>query len=503
MAFLQRIRFSKHLISYELKVKTIIYLFLIFLLNEKLSSQSQSGYKIVPIPGNINTQMQEFGPSLTSDGKTLYFYSKRNSQYTDIYKSKLVNGRWTTPIEVSEVNSPYDDQSPYVFGDESFMIFSSNRDGSFEFRLSNGQVGISRDLYYSEKVDGEWSIPATLSDLINTDEMEENPFLAGEYLYFTRYPFGDTSQAKIFRSRVYENNFLAPEELPYPINQRNTSNIAAIVSPDGKYLYFSSNRPGGYGGYDLYRSKILPNGKFGEPENLGDEINTEGNEAYLIINPLDNSFIFCRKKPDENYDMYVAKQTEELKPKEIEPPPALAIKPNLPVEKNKSTSKILPLLPKTTSPENENKLSQKEMKSQVEEDKIIIQKRIDKDIENINEAIKDKKKITLNSINFEMNSPFLLRESFPTLNALSDILLNNPEIKIKVTGHTDLTGDLEANKKLSWDRAESVRKFLVTKGVDSKKILIDGKGSTQPLVNSTSPEASKVNRRTEFEVLEN
>ena len=200
--------------------------------------------------------------------------------------------------------------------------------------------------------------------------------------------------------------------------------------------------------------------------------------------------------------MYVAKQTDDAKPNEIEPP-TQAIKPNIPIDKNKSTSQILPHLPKNISPESENKLSQKETKSQVEEDKIIIQKRIDKDIENINEAIKDKKKITLNSINFEMNSPFLLRESFPTLNALSEILLNNPEIKIKVIGHTDLTGDLEANKKLSWDRAESVRKFLVTKGVDSKKILIDGKGSTQPLVNSTSPEASKVNRRTEFEVLEN
>jgi outer membrane protein OmpA-like peptidoglycan-associated protein/Tol biopolymer transport system component len=482
-------------------LKLFSYITILIILNNSLFSQTSSRFQIVPIPGNVNTPMQEFGPSLTADGKTLYFYSKRNSQYTDIYKSKLVNGRWSTPSEVKEVNSPYDDQSPYVFGDESFMIFSSNRDGSYEFRLSNGQVGISRDLYYSEKVDGEWSIPATLSDLINTDEMEENPFYSGDYLYFTRYPFGDTSQAKIFRSKVYDNNFLAPEELPSPINQRNSSNIAAIVSPDGKYLYFSSNRSGGFGGYDIYRSKILPNGNFGEPENLGNEINTEGNEAYLIINPVDNSFIFCRKKQDENYDMFVAKQIEAPKSKEVETP-VIAINPNFPIEKNKNSKNISPLLPKNETEEKELNSSKKETKNQIEEDLIVIQKRIDRDIEKINEAIKDKKKITLNSINFETNSPFLLRESYPTLNALSDILLKNPDIKIKVTGHTDLTGDLEANKKLSWDRAESVRKYLVSKGVETKKIIIDGKGSTQPLVNSPSPEASKINRRTEFEVLE-
>ena len=85
---------------------------------------------------------------------------------------------------------------------------------------------------------------------------------------------------------------------------------------------------------------------------------------------------------------------------------------------------------------------------------------------------------------------------------MSEILIKNPDIKIKVTGHTDLTGDLEANKKLSWDRAESVKKYLMLKGIESKKITIEGRGSTQPLINSVSPEASKVNRRTEFEVLE-
>ena len=81
--------------------------------------------KVIPIPGNINTDMQEFAPSLTADGKTMYFYSKRNnSKYTDLFKSTLVNGKWTNPTELRALNSPYDDQSPFISDDEKFIVFS-------------------------------------------------------------------------------------------------------------------------------------------------------------------------------------------------------------------------------------------------------------------------------------------------------------------------------------------------------------------------------------------
>lgn len=460
-------------------------------------SQSQSNYTIIPIPGNVNSPMQEFGPCLTPDGKTLYFYSKRKSQYTDIYRSNLVNGKWSTPTEVKEINSPYDDQSPFIYTNEKFMIFSSNRDGATEFRFPNGQVGISRDLYYSERVNGEWTTPANLSDLINTEEMEENPFLYGDYLYFTRYPFGNPGLAKIYRSKIFKNEFLEPEELPYPINQRNTSTISAVVSPDGKFLYYSSNRPGGFGGYDIYRSKILENGKFGEPENLGEEINTDGSEAYLIIHPIEDSFLFCRKKLDDNYDIYIAYKKENEKKEDTIT--------NLPP--NPNINKLKP--PKDLSFNNKN-IEEREKtihfnqqkKNPFEEDRIITQKKLENDIQNITDAIKEKKKITINSIYFDVNSPVLLKESFPVLNALTNLLKENKSLMIKITGHTDLTGDLEENKKLSWDRAEEVRKYLSSKGVEISRITIDGKGSTQPLVNSKSPEAGRVNRRTEFEVID-
>ncbi|MCX7999294.1 MAG: OmpA family protein, partial [Leptospiraceae bacterium] len=244
---------------------------------------------IIPLPSPVNTNFNEFGPSLTADGNTLYFYSKRNSiTNTDIFKTTKVNGVWTTPVEVKELNSPYDDQSPFVYGNEQFIVFSSNRDGSIEFRIPQG-IGVSRDIYYSEKVRGKWTTPMPLSENINTEQMEENPFVYGDYLLFTRYPFGNPGLAKIYSSHLTSKDIYPAQELPPPINIEGTSTISAFISPEGNYIYFASNRPGGYGGYDIYRSRIYEDGTFGEAENLGPEINTTADEAYMIIHPVDKT----------------------------------------------------------------------------------------------------------------------------------------------------------------------------------------------------------------------
>jgi outer membrane protein OmpA-like peptidoglycan-associated protein len=164
--------------------------------------------------------------------------------------------------------------------------------------------------------------------------------------------------------------------------------------------------------------------------------------------------------------MFVAKQIEAPKSKEVETP-VIAINPNFPIEKNKNSKNISPLLPKNETEEKELNSSKKETKNQIEEDLIVIQKRIDRDIEKINEAIKDKKKITLNSINFETNSPFLLRESYPTLNALSDILLKNPDITQEEIGKQ--LGIKQSGVSRRWNRA-NVNEILEVEKMYRNKI---------------------------------
>lgn len=438
-------------------MKTFLFFCFIF------SMHSAPEVKVSPLPGNVNTELQEFAPSITLDGKSLYFYSKRNnSKYTDLYKSNLQNGKWSNPTELKQLNSPYDDQSPFIGEDEKFIIFSSNRDGSIEFRLPNGQFGVSRDLYYSENYNGKWSKPSSLSDKINTEEMEENPHLHNSDLYFTRYPFGNPSNSKIFKARIIGNHLQEAYELPSPINEEGSSNLAAVVSKDGKFIYFSSNRQGGFGGYDIYRSEIFEDGSYSTPENLGPEINTAGDEAYMVIHKESSTLYFCRKNPNESYDIYTALVLKDDTHKELVR--------DKPFEEIKTTTP-----PKKDEPKKE---------------------------ETIKETLKEKKKLSLNSVRFDINSSELLSDSLPVLNQIADFLKENPSYKIKITGHTDLTGDLSLNKILSLERAEAVRTYLFQKGISRTRMIADGKGSTEPIIANQEVESNRINRRTEFEAYE-
>ncbi|MCB1178525.1 MAG: PD40 domain-containing protein [Leptospiraceae bacterium] len=479
-----------------MRVANQIFGILIFFFTVSLYSQNNKDkIKVVPLPRSINTQFNEFGPSITGDGKTLYFYSKRNSKTnTDIFQTTFENGQWSFPQEVIELNSEYDDQSPYVDPSGRFMVFSSNRDGSIEFRIPQG-IGVSRDLYYSEKVNGRWSRPALLPFSINTADMEENPYVFGEYVYFTRYPFGQKEKAKIYRAKLSSRDVYPAEELPSHINMPGTATITAVVSPDGQYLYFASNRSGGYGGFDIYKSKINKDGSFGEPENLGPDINTQSDEAYMIVSYQQNTIFFCRRNMDANsdYDIYTAKLPDDSDPraKPIPPLPPKG-KPGNIEPKNELVAK--------TEPKTPAKLPTKSKLNKIETDTFPPIKK--KPEINIAKILKEKKKLTLNNINFDINSSDLRPESFPILNTIIDFLKDNPDQRIKIIGHTDLTGDLEFNQQLSWYRAESVKKYFVSKGIDKMRILTDGKGSSQPVINNKEPESNQINRRTEFEVLD-
>lgn len=333
---------------------------------------------------------------------------------------------WTQGEEIEVLNSNFDDQSPFILNREEGILFSSNRDGATEFQFANGKIGVSRDIYFSKKINSSWTEPVLLPRAVNTEEIEENPFLFNNRLYFTRYPFGQVSEADIFVS-VYKNNtWEKAMSLPDPINTVY-SEIAATISKDGKTIYFSSNRPGGFGGYDLYKSTLLENGNYSEPINLGPEINTTGDEAFFLETNDRKTFYFCRRK-ERDYDIY-----------------SIVSNPFQELEKGKS--------------------------------------------------------ISLDSIHFSLGSYEILKNSFSILDNLNSYLKENLNIKIKITGHTDLNGDSQDNLILSRNRANAVKDYLVKRGIDSQRIITDGKGSSEPIVPMKNPETDYKNRRTEFQII--
>ena len=109
---------------------------------------------------------------------------------------------------------------------------------------------------------------------------------------------------------------------------------------------------------------------------------------------------------------------------------------------------------------------------------------------------------TTNEILFDTNKSTIKSTSTTVLNELGKALLDNPTVKVKITGHTDSDGKETDNQKLSEQRAESVKNYLVTNfGIDKNKIITNGKGENSPIADNTKEEGKRQNRRVEFNII--
>lgn len=112
------------------------------------------------------------------------------------------------------------------------------------------------------------------------------------------------------------------------------------------------------------------------------------------------------------------------------------------------------------------------------------------------------KKIILSNVIFESNSSALSQRSKNSLSGLNAKLKEYPNIKFKITGHTDNVGTEDFNRKLSLERARSVRDFLVLNGLNTNRFIVDGKGSVEPIKSNETEEGQSTNRRVELQIIE-
>lgn len=108
------------------------------------------------------------------------------------------------------------------------------------------------------------------------------------------------------------------------------------------------------------------------------------------------------------------------------------------------------------------------------------------------------KKFVTHAINFEVNRSTVKPESIPFIKQLVRFLEANPAMKLEIDGHTDSDGNAAANRKLSKDRADEIKRHLVTAGIDSKRLSTKGFGASRPLATNATPEGKATNRRVEF-----
>lgn len=172
------------------------------------------------------------------------------------------------------INSTFPDFAPVISADEKVMIFTSRRIGSTGGLMDEtGQY--FEDIYISKKINGQWGTPQNIGVNINTDGHDASIALSADGSELFIYKDDGAGDIYFCKERP-DGSWSKP--LPIEggaVNSRSSYENAAAVSPDGKTLFFASNREGGYGGLDLYMVKMNDKGFWGKPTNLGPVINTE------------------------------------------------------------------------------------------------------------------------------------------------------------------------------------------------------------------------------------
>lgn len=228
------------------------------------------------LSNRINSEFAEYFPSTTIDGEEMVFTRLVNNYQEDFYVSKKVNGEWTDAVPLpGKINSPNNEGASNISQDGDWLIFTG-----CNFRNGYG----SCDLYISFRENNEWTIPYNLGQDINTEFWESAPSLSPDkkHLYFSSNRPGGYGGSDIYVATFDGKKFGKPVNLGPMVNSKGNESCP-FIHADNRTLYFTSNGHPGYGGDDIFFSQKISNTEWTEAKNLGFPINTIENEGSLFI----------------------------------------------------------------------------------------------------------------------------------------------------------------------------------------------------------------------------
>ena len=489
-----------------------------------------------PVPFNpqnlgaaVNSRDDEYLPSLTADGQTLVFTRRfprkatttaNTKEEEDLYVSTLANGQWSRAERMPEpVNSTDNEGAQCISQDGRIMFYTA---------CNRNDGGGRCDLYMCVNKSGRWSKPRNLGSAVNSGAWEGQPTFSidGRTLYFVSNRKGGHGGMDIWKTTFDGGQWTAPENLGPEINTE-FDEMSPFIHFDDRTLYFSSNRPEGMGGFDLFVAKRGDDGRWGAPTNLGYPINTEGDDNNLLVSANGRTAIFAseRQGGQGKMDLY----SFEL-PVESRPTVAICFKGRVSNAKDgqpvASDIRIVDLASGTTvaNTSSDGKSGSyivslpagKDYAFHVAANGFLFHSQNVVDgtsHENQNEQwqpvtvnialhpIESGERIALRNVFFETGRWQILPESEYELAKVVDLLTKNPTLKIELGGHTDNVGRPEANQRLSEQRAKAVYDHLISKGIHSDRLSYKGYGETQPVATNDTDEGRRENRRTEIKVM--
>ncbi len=218
------------------------------------------------------------------------------------------NGKWSSPIEV-KICEHYSNSNICFSADGKRIYFTSRRPLNIDYNRDFWSQLKDSDIWYADKIDGSWSKPINFNEINTSDDNILGIILSNGKIYYSNYN-------DIYEIEMNQGKYHNARKLEFPINTESADN-SPYMPDDESYILFESMRDGGYGGADLYISFKGQNGRWTEPINLGDKINTQGHERSPYLSPDGKYLFFWRVTNGSDIYWVSTKIIEELKPTEL------------------------------------------------------------------------------------------------------------------------------------------------------------------------------------------
>lgn len=462
----------------------------------------KSGFGRPELFNTWSTDANEAIGSFSVDGRTAYLFGNyaKGKIDGDIYMSSF-DEKWSKPQSIEAVNSPAVDTHPFVFQD-TLMFFTSSREGGYG----------GTDIWISIKKDGEWQTPFNAGPKINTAKNEQTPSL-----------------------------LCISQELEVDGKIKTYKEYA---------LFFASDGHAGFGGYDLF--KAVHEGPdwddWNLAQNLGLPINSIRDDRYFNLSSGSNQLFFSSDRDASDFEKvflayaeftipgYKVQEDDDNEriytPIEPEGEGAVAPKPSHPeyitFMGRLTDDQGKPVIADITFSGHPNDQLYKKVVTTdddgyyevkvpwaepyhvvINPDGYMLHQQdvpAPKDdqpvrLDFVIQALELQKVFVFNNIQFDFDKASLKQESYEILNDIVITMLNNPNIRIEISGHTCNIGDDDYNQNLSERRAQAVLDYLAAKQVEAERMESAGYGETKPLNDNSTNEKRELNRRVEIKVI--
>lgn len=504
---------------------------------------------------SVNSRYDDYNPVFAFNDTALFFTSRRpaerskrnpvdNKYDEDIYRVSREGNDFGGAVRLGKpFNSSHND---------ALVGISPEGDRLFIYRghVDGGDIQVSS--LKPEKM--KWTSPKSLPGRLTSKEGETSACLSpdGQELYFISANEKLTRGGKdIFVSRLDEKGrWTEPRNLGALINSAYDEE-GVFITPDGKTLYFASQGHTSMGGYDIFRSTRQENGAWSTPENLGYPINTPDDELFYITDQSGTYGYYSAIREEgmgakDIYKVIFLGEEKELITATLdslvagpgERKTGFLTLPGMPVLDTTIvvTGRVLdtiggvtPVLARLAFIDTDRGSAQSTVitdgegffTARLPEAKVygveinatgylyfldildLLGESGDQPVyqDFFLQKIEVGTRVVLENIYFETGKAVLRPESYDALDQVYRFLENNPGIRLEISGHTDNTGSLRINQKLSRDRAKAVVDYLLGRGIPQEMLAYEGYADTQPVAPNDTPGGREKNRRVEFKVL--